>query len=670
MYCHGDFEDLIKSLTHSNDELLKTVDYIEEDQAKYSDIWFEGIDDLKKQIGKLIFSNRRLVLQQGLDAKGSLHILLDTFMTANFTESDISDIMTEENMENQRSNSVQSAEERNFVAQKQSELSEKKTESNQTEKENENYERTLAKQVPKEDLEAVENELQEVKEKLKDVTEEKVKLREDLDYLTDQYSKQDNIQRMHIEKIEQENKQYLNLILEYQSGEHGRTREYDNILMQIERERTEKLVSINEQKALRQQLENLSKTMKSMQIKNEELLRFQCNQDDQVDDFKRLKQHFQENGLPSIEQFIALQRQNEAYREELLNERKEKERLLSIKEKLRRDLDSLQSRISSLQEQVYKYREHIFYLQQRTGKDGSTSPVPPSPLLENPPPSPLTPSPSPSFHNPSRLYGNNAPQYINESLLQGNVPPRFPLYAVSEPGKKPGTPHSKHGLEGQATGKSQWPYQQQNFQGKLGRHLSLDGNEWKRGGNSPQNWSTPTDNIFNSSSSGRHNSSNSYSSPRSSSSLSGSSEEGVDGLDKQNPQFDRKRVPRNPDDYKQMQNFGPNPYEGWPRQNSTGIRMNQNFQQRNPRRYSSPVGNGMRSPPDYWAPQMPASKPWHSPLEQTQLQDTSSSGLRQCSDPWQQSIHSNIPKSSQVSTATSSHGESGTYVNSGGFGSR
>jgi len=71
---------------------------------------------------------------------------------------------------------------------------------------------------------------------------------------------------MHIEKIEQENKQYYNLILEYQSGEHGRTRDYDTILMQVERERNEKMASMNEQKVLRQQLENLSKTMKSMQV--------------------------------------------------------------------------------------------------------------------------------------------------------------------------------------------------------------------------------------------------------------------------------------------------------------------------------------------------------------------------------------------------------------------
>lgn len=44
--------------------------------------------------------------------------------------------------------------------------------------------------------------------------------------------------------------------------------------------------------------------------------------------------------------------QNESYREEFLNERKEKERVLSLKDKLKRDLENAQSRISSLQEQV------------------------------------------------------------------------------------------------------------------------------------------------------------------------------------------------------------------------------------------------------------------------------------------------------------------------------
>ena len=47
--------------------------------------------------------------------------------------------------------------------------------------------------------------------------------------------------------------------------------------------------------------------------------------------------------------------QNETYRDEFLNERKEKERVLSLKDKLKRDLENAQSRISSLQEQVYSF---------------------------------------------------------------------------------------------------------------------------------------------------------------------------------------------------------------------------------------------------------------------------------------------------------------------------
>jgi hypothetical protein len=93
--------------------------------------------------------------------------------------------------------------------------------------------------------------------------------------------------------------------------------------------------------------------------------------------------------------------------------------------------------------------------------------------------------------------------------------------------------------------------------------------------------------------------------------------------------------------------------------------------QRNPRRYSSPVGNGMRSPSDYWSQAMPASKQWQTSLEQSQFPDSAPPGLRQCSDPWQQSLSTTLPNSSSASSAavTSSHGDSGTYMSSG-FGSR
>jgi hypothetical protein len=97
------------------------------------------------------------------------------------------------------------------------------------------------------------------------------------------------------------------------------------------------------------------------------------------------------------------------------------------------------------------------------------------------------------------------------------------------------------------------PLQQNNFPVKLGRHLSLEGPDWKRG-SSQQSWASPSDTIFNSSPAARHNSSNSYSSVRSGSSLSGSSEEGIDGMEKN--QFGRRHSARNGDEFKQLQNFG------------------------------------------------------------------------------------------------------------------
>ena len=44
-------------------------------------------------------------------------------------------------------------------------------------------------------------------------------------------------------------------------------------------------------------------------MKSEEFVRFHCDQEDQIDDYKRLKKMIHDNGLPSIEQMIALQRQ-------------------------------------------------------------------------------------------------------------------------------------------------------------------------------------------------------------------------------------------------------------------------------------------------------------------------------------------------------------------------
>lgn len=44
-------------------------------------------------------------------------------------------------------------------------------------------------------------------------------------------------------------------------------------------------------------------------MRSEEYVRYHCDQEDQIDGFKRLKKMIHDNGLPSIEQMIALQRQ-------------------------------------------------------------------------------------------------------------------------------------------------------------------------------------------------------------------------------------------------------------------------------------------------------------------------------------------------------------------------
>ena len=54
---------------------------------------------------------------------------------------------------------------------------------------------------------------------------------------------------------------------------------------------------------------SITTLFKTEQVKSEEYVRYHCDQEDQIDDFKRLKKLIHENGLPSIEQLIALQRQ-------------------------------------------------------------------------------------------------------------------------------------------------------------------------------------------------------------------------------------------------------------------------------------------------------------------------------------------------------------------------
>lgn len=50
------------------------------------------------------------------------------------------------------------------------------------------------------------------------------------------------------------------------------------------------------------------------------------------------------------------------FKDDVLSERKDRERAQAQRDKLRRDLEILQSRNQSLQEQVYKYQEHIMRL--------------------------------------------------------------------------------------------------------------------------------------------------------------------------------------------------------------------------------------------------------------------------------------------------------------------
>lgn len=521
-------------------------------------------------------------------------------------------------------------------------------------------------QVSKAKFESMEGELSQIKEEFNKVFTEKSQLEKSVRELQDSHNKEENALRAQISKLQQEKLQLQDAIGQYQANEQTHKHEFDQVLYRahemLERETQEKMVSIAEQKSLRQQVENLSKNMKSLQVKSEEYARFHCDQEDQIDDFKRLKKMIHENGLPSIEQVVALLRQNETYREEFLSERKEKERVLSLKDKLKRDLENAQSRISSLQEQVYKYREHIYFLQQRFKQDGG-SPIPSS-MLEIQPPL--------HGNNLSRLYGNTAPQYINEMILQGNSQAKFAAGALPE-GKKAGT-----GKHGDGTGKP-WQYQQGTY-GRYGRQMSAE--DWKRGQNHGQQW----DNFYGSNqSSGRLSSASSLSSVRSTS--SSSEEVPVDGQLDSRPGFgigglgSRRQgqrpagLPDKPldDSARGFQNYGPpsSPFEAW-------SPKPQGFSMRGQRRYSSPSGNGMRSPTtDFWPSQQSMGgfqRSWQSASEQAPYPDPTqvsmSSGLRPTADPWPPAataVSSN--SNSQATLATSGQGDTMTFM-AGGIGMR
>lgn len=113
------------------------------------------------------------------------------------------------------------------------------------------------------------------------------------------------------------------------------------------------------------------------------------------------------------------------------------------------------------------------------------------------------------------------------------------------------------------------------------------------------------------------------------------------------------------------------PFEAW-------SQKHQGFAMRGQRRYSSPTGNGVRSPTtDFWSSQQQMGgfqRPWQSSAEQAQYPDSTqvsmSSGLRPTADPWPPAVTSVTSSSHAQSTlATSGQGDTMTFM-SGGIGMR
>ena len=85
--------------------------------------------------------------------------------------------------------------------------------------------------------------------------------------------KDENELRGEINQLQQEKRQLQETVVQYQANEQKQKHEYDQLLYRaqemqeiLERETQEKFASIAEQKSLRQQVENLSKNMKSLQV--------------------------------------------------------------------------------------------------------------------------------------------------------------------------------------------------------------------------------------------------------------------------------------------------------------------------------------------------------------------------------------------------------------------
>lgn len=223
--------------------------------------------------------------------------------------------------------------------------------------------------------------------------------------------------RAQVVVLKQTLKHYEEMIGQFQASEQTRKREVDSALISarevVERERREKLDVLSDQKSRQEQFEQLSKALNMLKTENDELVKHRRQQDEKLTELTRLKTLIQENGFPNIEQFLMLQQQIDSFRDDFFTERKERERLQSQKDKMKRELDVSQSRIASLQEQVYKYREHIYYIQ---NKFKPSSPFRPLPFHDSGNSRQLSASEA------CKLYGPNATQYINQGLTPAISP--------------------------------------------------------------------------------------------------------------------------------------------------------------------------------------------------------------------------------------------------------
>ena len=87
------------------------------------------------------------------------------------------------------------------------------------------------------------------------------------------HTKEENALRVQVNKLQQEKRQLQEAVTHYQTNEQTQKQEFDQVLYRaqemqemLERETQEKFASIAEQKSLRQQVENLSNNMKSLQV--------------------------------------------------------------------------------------------------------------------------------------------------------------------------------------------------------------------------------------------------------------------------------------------------------------------------------------------------------------------------------------------------------------------